>query len=119
MTLLLCLLGASAGIISGLFGIGGAVLVVPALVYFFKYPQQMAQGTSLAMLLPPIGLFAVMRYWQAGQIQLKPALILAITFMIGAYFGASFAVDLPEMLMKRLFGGFLILIGLLIVSGKY
>lgn len=118
MTLLLCLLGVSAGLISGLFGIGGAILVVPALVYFFKYPQQMAQGTSLAMLLPPIGLFAVMRYSQAGQIHLKPALILAFTFMISAYFGANFAVELPELLMKRLFGGLLILIGLLMVSGR-
>ena len=118
MTLLLCILGALAGIVSGLFGIGGAVLVVPALVYFFKYPQHMAQGTSLAMLLPPFGLLAVMKYWQAGQVQVKPALILAATFMLGTYLGAAFAVNVPELLMKRLFGGFLILIGVLMLSGR-
>lgn len=118
MILMLGVLGVTAGIVSGLFGIGGAILVVPALVYFFKYPQQMAQGTSLAMLLPPIGLLAVMKYWQAGQIQIKPAMILALTFMVGAAIGASFAVDLPQLLMKRLFGGLLMLVGLWMLSGR-
>ncbi len=112
------LLGTIAGIVSGLFGIGGAIIVVPALVFLFGFSQHQAQGTSLAMLLPPIGLLAVWKYWQAGHVNLTVAILLAATFFIGAWGGAHFAVHVPQLLMKRLFGGGLILIGISMAMGK-
>lgn len=113
------LLGAAAGIFSGFFGLGGAVLIVPALVYFFGFSQHDAQGTSLAMLLPPIGLLAAWRYWQQGHVNITIALILALGFILGAALGANFAVQIPHTLMKKLFGGAITAIGLfMIFSGK-
>ena len=113
------ILGASAGVMSGLFGIGGAVLVIPALVFLFGFEQQMAQGTSLAMLLPPIGLLAAWRYWKSGYVEIGVALVLALTFFVGAALGAHFAVQIPQALMKRIFGGFITLIGLfMLITGK-
>lgn len=114
---LLCTLGAIAGIFSGLFGLGGAVLVIPALVYLFGFNQQTAQGTSLAMLLPPIGLLAAWRYWQAGHVNLKTAIVLAVTFFIFAAVGAHFAVQIPQNIMRRLFGGALVAIGIFMMTG--
>ena len=115
----LAILGAAAGIFSGLFGLGGAIIVIPALVYFFGYSQHMAQGTSLAMLLPPIGLLAVWRYYQAGNVKLGVAAILAATFFVGAALGAHFAVQIPEGLMKRIFGLVMAGIGIaMVVTGK-
>lgn len=116
--ILLGLLGAAAGTISGLFGIGGAVVVIPALVYLFGFNQQTAQGTSLAMLLPPIGLLAAWRYWQAGNVNITAAIILAATFILFAALGAHVAVQVPQLLMKRLFGGLLVAVGILMISGK-
>ncbi len=112
-------LGITAGIFSGLFGLGGGAIVIPALVFLFGFTQQQAQGTSLAMFLPPIGLLAVLRYWQAGQVNVTVAIILALTFFVGAAVGAHFAVGLPEALMKRLFGGVLMILGsLMIFTGR-
>lgn len=115
---LLSLLGLGAGIVSGLGGIGGAVLVIPALVFFFHFPQHMAQGTSLAMLLPPIGILAAWRYWKAGHVDLTAAMILAAAFVIGAAIGAHFAIGFPQAMLKRLFGGLLIIIGGYYLSGR-
>jgi uncharacterized protein len=116
---LLAIVGAAAGVFSGFFGLGGAVVVVPALVYFFGMSQHMAQGTSLAMLLPPIGLLAVWRYYQAGQVNLMIAAILALAFFIGAALGAHFAVQVPQLWMKRLFGLVMAGIGIaMVVTGK-
>lgn len=112
------LLGLAAGVYSGLFGLGGAAIVVPALVLIFKFNQQTAQGTSLAMLLPPIGILAVMKYWQSGNIKITVAAVLAATFIIGAAIGAHYAVQIPEGLMKKLFGGALVALGLLMAFGK-
>ena len=113
------LLGAAAGVVSGLFGIGGAVLVVPALVYIFGFSQHMAQGTSLAMLLAPIGILATWRYWQAGHVNIPVAVVMAVAFVLFAALGAHFAVNIPQLLMKRLFGGALVAIGLfMIATGK-
>ncbi|MFA4875110.1 MAG: sulfite exporter TauE/SafE family protein [bacterium] len=113
--ILLGLLGAAAGVFSGLFGLGGAAVVVPALVVLFGFSQHSAQGTSLAMLLPPIGLLAVWRYWQAGYVNVGVAVVLAITFFVGAAVGAHFAVQVPQILMKRLFGSALAIIGILMI----
>ncbi len=109
-------LGATAGVASGIFGIGGAVIVIPALI-FFGFSQHTAQGTSLAMLLPPIGVLAAYRYWQGGNVKLGIALIMAMAFMIGAYGGAQVAEQLPAPLMRKIFGGGLTCIGLFMMFG--
>lgn len=115
---LIGILGIASGLVSGFFGIGGAVIVIPALVFGFGFSQQTAQGTSLAMLLPPIGLLAAWRYWQAGHVNIKAAIILAAAFFIAAAVGAHFAVSIPQALLRRLFGAALVAIGLLMALGR-
>ena len=111
--------GLAVGTVSGLFGVGGAILLIPVLIYGFGYSQHDAQGTSLAVLLPPVGILAAYRYWQAGHVHFVPALVIAATFILGGYLGASFAVNVPAVLMKRLFGGMIAAIGIfMIVTAK-
>jgi uncharacterized membrane protein YfcA len=113
------ILGAAAGVLSGLFGLGGGAIVIPALVFLFGMGQHEAQGTSLAMLLPPIGLLAAWRYWKSGYVDIGVAAILALTFVVGAAVGAHYAVKISQVHMARLFGGALVAIGvLMIVTGK-
>src|SRR5471032_2749474 len=89
--IILILVGLAAGISSGLFGIGGGVLIVPALVFLLKFPIHRAIGTSLAILLPPIGAAAVFAYYRAGNVDTKAAAIIAVTVFIGAWLGAQMA----------------------------
>jgi hypothetical protein len=86
---LLLFIGLVIGIVSGMVGIGGGVLVIPLLMFFFGFSQAKANGTSLAMLLPPIGIFAVVTYWKAGNVDWRFALLLAFGFAVGAYVGAA------------------------------
>ena len=106
----LLVLGLFAGGISSLVGIGGGVLIVPALVFLFSASQKTAQGTSLAMLLPPIGLLAVINYHKAGFVDYKIAAILCISFVAGTYFGSKFALGLPDSIIKKIFAVFLMLV---------
>ena len=105
------LLGAFIGAMSGLFGVGGGILLVPALVIFYKFSQHAAQGTTLAMLLPPIGLMATYKYWQNGHVRAVPAVLLAAGFLLGSWFGANHAVALPDATLKKGFGILLMLVG--------
>lgn len=116
--IILVLIGLMAGVFGGLFGVGGAVIMIPALVYFLGVDQHMAQGTSLAVLLPPIGLFAAWNYYKEGQVNIWFAVIIAISFMVGGYFGSKLALNLPEQLMKKIFAIFLILIALKLIFSK-
>jgi len=116
--IILVLIGLMAGVFGGLFGIGGAVIMIPALVYFLGVDQHMAQGTSLAVLLPPIGLFAAWNYYKEGQVNIWFAVIIAISFMVGGYFGSKLALNLPEQLMKKIFAVFLILIAIKLIFSK-
>jgi len=117
--ILYALTGLAAGAFSGLLGIGGAILLIPVLIYGFHYSQHDAQGTSLAILLPPIGILAAYRYWQAGHVHITAALIIAAAFLIGAYFGAAFAVNISPPLMKRIFGGALTAVGIfMMITGN-
>lgn len=115
---ILIAIGLIAGVFGGIFGVGGAVIMIPALVYFLSVDQHTAQGTSLAVMLPPIGLFAAYNYYKAGQVNIWYAVIIAATFMIGGYFGSMIALKLPENLMKKIFGIFLILIALKLIFSK-
>ena len=99
--IILIMIGLMAGVFGGLFGVGGAIVMIPALVYFLGVDQHTAQGTSLAVMLPPIGLFAAYNYYKDGQVNIWYAVIIAITFMIGGYFGSKIALHLPEQLMKK------------------
>ncbi len=109
----LCLvIGLGAGFLSGLIGIGGGVVVVPALVYIFRMPQHYAQGTTLAMLVPPIGILAAYTYYRQGFVNLKFAILLALGFFAGGLLGARLAVHLPNDLLRKIFGFAMLLIAL-------
>lgn len=109
----LILIGLIAGILSGLIGIGGGIIVVPALVFFLGLTQHSAQGTSLAMMLPPIGALAVYNYYKAGNTNLIYAFILALCFFIGGYLGSKLSIEfINEQWMKRIFGIILFIIAI-------
>lgn len=109
--LLLLLLGAVAGYISGLVGIGGGVILVPALVLLLGYSQHRAQGTTLALLIPPIGLLAVWEYYRQGYVDVKTAVVVCIGFVLGGYLGGRLAVGLSELMLKRIFALTLLVLG--------
>lgn len=110
--LILIVIGLVTGAVGGMLGIGGAIILIPALVYFVGFSQHEAIGTSLAVMLPPIGLFAAYNYYKAGQVNIKYALIIAAAFMIGSYFTSKLALKIPEDIIRKIFGVFLFLIAL-------
>lgn len=110
--LLFSLIGTVGGIAAGLFGIGGGIIIVPALVYLAGFSQQLATGTSLAVLLPPIGLAAAVEYYRHGNIDARAAILLAATMFVGAWLGAHFANRLAGPLLALAFGLFVCLVGL-------
>ena len=105
-------IGLAAGIASGLFGIGGGIIIVPALVYFLDFSQHRATGTSLAILLPPVGLAAVVEYYRSGSVDLKAAAVVAISLFAGAWFSAAWANKIAAPTLKLFFGVFVICVGL-------
>jgi uncharacterized membrane protein YfcA len=109
------LIGAATGAVSGMFGIGGGILVIPAMVYLYGFSQKMATGTSLGMLLPPIGIMAFWQYYKAGLVSVPAALLLIAGFVAGSYLAAGYAIGLPDVLLKRLFGGLLIAMGVIYI----
>lgn len=100
---LLVLVGLTAGVLSGLIGVGGGIIIVPALVLLFGFSQKEAQGTSLAILLLLIGIFSFYEYYQQGRIKIIYAIIVAATFFIGSYIGSKFSFPLNEQKLKRIF----------------
>lgn len=108
--LLLLVLGLLAGVLSGLIGIGGGIIIVPALVLLFGFSQQMAQGTTLATLIPPVGLLAAYAYYRQGDIDIRAALWIAAGFLVGGFFGAKFATMLPTVVLSKVFAGILLVI---------
>lgn len=119
MTIFILLsIGLLAGLASGFLGVGGGIIVIPMLVGLLGYSQKTAQGTSLALLLPPIGLLAVMNYYKAASINIKAALIMCVTFVIGSYLSSKYAVSLPEVTIKRIFAIFLMAYSVKLFFGK-
>lgn len=108
------LIGLAAGVMSGMFGIGGGAIIVPALILFLGFDQKLANGTSLAALLLPVGVFAVMAYYQAGKLKLIPSLAVALGLTLGAWAGAGIALDLDPTLLRQSYGAFL-----LVMSWRY
>ncbi|MFM2201841.1 MAG: hypothetical protein RL040_1041 [Bacteroidota bacterium] len=101
--LILVLVGLFAGALSGFVGVGGGIIIVPAMIYFMNMNQMQAQGVSLALLMLPVGVLGVMNYYKAGHIQFNYVLIIAIGFVLGNYFGSKYALRVPEHKIKFLF----------------
>jgi uncharacterized membrane protein YfcA len=111
----LLMVGLVAGIASGLFGIGGGVLIVPGLVFLLGFSQHMATGTSLAILLPPVGIAAVLEYYHHGNVDLKAAFIVAAALLAGAWVGALLANHLKDAYLRLAFGIFVVGIGVYVI----
>lgn len=109
IAVLLCV-GLMAGILSGLVGVGGGIIIVPSLVYFMGMSQQQAQGTSLAVLLLPVGILAVWNYYRAGGVDIRTTMIIASTFLVGGFIGSKIAVSIDQGLVKKIFGLFLLVV---------
>jgi uncharacterized membrane protein YfcA len=103
-------LGLAAGLLSGLFGIGGGLVIVPALVILFGFPMKVGVGTSLFVILLPTGLLGVLEYWKDGNIRPMAGLWIALGVFIGAYFGAIYAGTISQATMKRLYACFLLVV---------
>jgi uncharacterized membrane protein YfcA len=115
---LLIVIGLATGIVAGLLGIGGAIIMIPALVFLLGMSQHMAQGTSLAVMLPPIGIIAAFNYFKAGQVNFKFAFIIAGAFIVGSYFGSKLAISLPESVVKKIFGILLLFVAVKMLLSK-
>ena len=111
-------IGLIAGILSGMFGIGGGVIIVPALIYLCGFDQLKAQGTSLAILLPPVGVLAFISYYKRGQVNVQAGILICIFLVIGSIFGAKIANNIPLSILKKAFGILMILISMKIIFSK-
>lgn len=112
------ILGIVAGVFGGMFGIGGGTILIPALVYLFGLTQHQAQGTTLAIMIPPIGLLAAMRYYYSGNVKLSMAAFICLGFFIGGLIGANFIQNFPDPLLKKMFGVYLLFISINMILGK-
>ena len=110
--ILYVVVGFTAGIAGGALGLGGGAIMVPAFVLLFGLTQHQAQGTALTVMLPPIFIFAVLRYYWAGNVKVQMALFVAIGFIVGAFLGAHFVQNIPDAHLKKAFGIFLVVIGI-------
>jgi uncharacterized membrane protein YfcA len=115
---LLLLLGLAAGILSGLLGIGGGIIIIPCLVFLFGLSQHAAQGTTLALMVPPIGLLAAWTYYKQGHVDLRMAALICLGFFVGGFLGAKFAGQMNPTLLKRLFGVLLLITSVKMIWGK-
>ncbi|MFM1999863.1 MAG: hypothetical protein RL204_1810 [Bacteroidota bacterium] len=116
--LILIIIGVCAGLLSGFVGVGGGMVIVPGLIYLLGKGQLEAQGTSLAVIMLPVGILGVMNYYKAGNVNVYFALVIAIAFVLGSYFGSKYALKVPEHKIKVIFGIFLLYIaGRMLYSG--
>lgn len=115
---LFILVGLAAGVLSGLVGVGGGIIVVPALVYFFGFTQHQAQGTTLAMMVPPIGILAAWAYYSQGHVDIRTAGLLCAGFVVGGYLGGKAAVGLSSPALTKAFGAVLLLVSLKMLLSK-
>ena len=111
-------LGLAAGVLSGLFGIGGGIIIVPALVLLFGFSQHAAQGTTLALMVPPIGILAAWTYFKSGALNLHAAVLIGVGFVLGGYLGAKLTEHVPDVALERAFGVMLMIIGIKMIAVK-
>jgi uncharacterized membrane protein YfcA len=117
--LVLLAIGLIAGVFAGMFGIGGGLIIVPALLFFVKLKELEAIGTSLAALIPPVGLLGAAEYYRNGFINIRYAGLVALGLFVGAYFGARIMIALPPEVIRRLYGFFLLVIAArMLIIGK-
>ncbi len=111
-------LGLGAGILVGLMGVGGGIVLVPAMVHLLKMDQHLAQGTSLFLQLAPLGLGALHQYWKKGHANLRAGITLALGILLGGYFGSFAAIRIPSGALRGMFGIFLMVVALLLWRGS-
>jgi uncharacterized protein len=116
--IMLILIGLVAGILGGLLGLGGGIIIIPALVFLLGFSQHQSIGTSLAVMLPPIGVFAAYNYYNAGYVNLKYALIVAVAFMAGSWLSSKFALSLPENTLRKIFSVLLLFMAIKMFFSK-
>lgn len=117
--IVLLIIGLLAGLLSGFMGVGGGIIIVPALVFFLHLDQQTAQGTSLAaIMLLPVGAIAVYNYWKAGKVNFEYSAVILLFFLVGSYFGSKLSLRLDPLLLKRVFAGLMILIAIRLLLSK-
>ncbi len=116
--LILIIAGLIAGFAGGTLGIGGGLIMIPTLVFILGLGQHEAQGTSIATMLAPIGIFAAYNYYKAGYVNVKFAIIMALTFLLGSYLGSKFSITLPDRTLKQIFGVLLLFVGFKMILGK-
>ena len=112
------LLGVFAGVSSGLFGIGGGIVMVPVLVVLFGLTQHQAQGTPLAAIVPCVTIFAAFRYYQGGNVKVLMAILMALGLMLGGYIGANFANNIPNVILRKMFGVVLLFVSIRLIIFK-
>ena len=113
--IILIIIGVAAGVLSGLFGVGGGIIIVPALVFFVGMSQHTAQGTSLGLMLLPIGILAAMNYFKSGNLDIRAGLIIAIAFIIGGYFGSKMALGIEDVTLKKVFGVMMLVVSIKLI----
>jgi uncharacterized membrane protein YfcA len=106
------LIGLAAGILGGMVGVGGGIVIVPALVYFLAFSQHEAQGNSLALMLFPVGILGVLNYYKKGYVDFRYAGLLAVGFVVGSYLGSRFSLSLPQLTVKKIFAVVMLLVAL-------
>ena len=116
--ILLIMIGLLAGIVGGMSGVGGGIIIIPGLVILLGLTQQEAQGTSLALMIPPIGILAAYNYYIKGYVNIRYAIIIGLAFIIGGYFGSKISVNLPEVVVKRIFAFLLLIVSIKMFLGK-
>jgi hypothetical protein len=116
--IILIVIGFLAGIVGGSLGLGGGIIIVPALVFILGLTQHQAQGTSLAVLLFPIGILGVINYTKNGYVNFKFAIVLMIAFILGSYLGSIISINLPAKTLRKIFGIFMLLISLKMILDK-
>jgi len=116
--IILIVIGLLAGILSGLVGVGGGILMIPLLIMFLGLTQHQAQGTALFAMLPPIGILAAMNYYKAGFVKWEYAAVIALTFVVGGYFGSKLAISLPAQTVRKVFGVIMLIGAIKLIFSK-
>jgi len=116
--IILIVIGLLAGILSGLVGVGGGILMIPLLIMFLGLTQHQAQGTALFAMLPPIGILAAMNYYKAGFVKWEYAAVIALTFVVGGYFGSKLSISLPAQTVRKVFGVIMLIGAIKLIFSK-
>ena len=116
--IILIVIGLLAGILSGLVGVGGGIVMIPLLIIFLGLTQHQAQGTALFAMLPPIGILAAMNYYKAGFVKWEYAAVIALTFVVGGYFGSKLSISLPEQTVRKVFGVIMLIGAIKLIFSK-